>query len=310
MSAALDKDALNAALTNIWGQYRTWATTSGNYKGGVTRWRRIVLYLSIGGAILGTLSQQVLNWPGVSKATWLSPGLGFASGIALGLAAFFTREIFSPDPEGRAVRARAAAEALKSQAYLMATGAPPYDTAKPDTDLYATPEKVKQAVENLQAAILTTDEKAKGVISAPMPMEVYVKQRVVDQIDWYTDKARDNEKKVKNAKRLSMAFGGVGVILGLIAVSRPNWGVAAWVAVIGTITGAIAAQQYAGRYQFLILTYQAAATELDRLKSQWEGTKNSLGIAADQTLILGAERVISAENSAWMVELTKKPDKQ
>ncbi len=307
-SITFDKDSLNAALKNIWGQYRTWATTSGKYKSEVSRWRNIVLMLSIGGAILGTLSQQLLQWS-YAKA-WLSPGLGFASGIALGLAAFFTKEIFSADPEGRAVRARAAAEALKSQAYLMATGAPPYDTAKPDTDLYATPEKVRQAVENLQAVVLTTEQKAKGVISAPMPMEDYVQQRVVDQINWYTNSAIANEKRVGKAKMLSMVFGGVGVILGLVAVAKPDIGIAAWVAVIGTITGAIAAQQFAGRYQFLILTYQAAATELERLKSQWDGTRNSLGTAADQTLILGAERVISAENSGWMVELTKKADKQ
>ena len=80
-------------------------------------------------------------------------------------------------------------------------------------------------------------------------------------------------------------------------------------ALVGTITAAIAAQQYSGRYQFLILTYQAAMEELGELKNRWEVERKKLGAAADQKLIRAVEQVITAENSAWMVERTKKPDK-
>lgn len=301
----VDNNAVNAALKSIWGQYRTWAMTSRKYKAEVSRWRNIVLLLSIAGAILGTLSQQLPLWNLGTSESWWSRGLGFASGIALGLAAFFTKEIFSPDPEGRAVRARAAAEALKSQAYLMATGVPPYDTAS--TDLYAKQDRVKKAVENLTSVTLKPEKQLERIISAPMSVDDYIKQRVDDQIEYYTNSAITNEEKIAKGRLLSWTFGAAGVVLGFIATQRPT--AAAWVAVIGTITAAIAAQQYSGRYQFLILTYQAAMEELRELKSRWEGEHNQLGTVADQKLILAAEQVISSENSAWMLEWTKKSDK-
>src|SRR5262245_43064279 len=97
MAAAIpvDNSALNSALRYVWGQYRTWAMTSRNYKDEVSRWRDIVLGLSIGGAILGTLSQQLPIWGiGAANSVW-SRGLGFISGAALGLAAFFTRQILA-----------------------------------------------------------------------------------------------------------------------------------------------------------------------------------------------------------------------
>src|SRR5690242_2842164 len=118
---SLDKDSLNSALKYIWSQYRTWAITSQTYKNQVGRWRDRVLALSIGGAIIGTLSQQFIVLNPALASSWLTRGLGFISAIALALAAYFTKEIFSPDPEGRAVRARAVAEALKSESYRLAT---------------------------------------------------------------------------------------------------------------------------------------------------------------------------------------------
>jgi len=302
-----DNDALNAALKSMWGQYRTWAVTSQRYKGEVSRWRNIVLVLSISGAILGTLSHQLPTWGLAMAQSWWGPGLGFTSGVALGLAAFFTREIFSPDPEGRAVRARAAAEAFKSQAYLMATGAPPYDTTSTQTDLYAKQDKVKKAVENLTSATLRPEQKLERIISAPMTVEDYVKQRVDDQIMYFRNSAIANEKIIANSTLLSWIFGGAGVVLGFIATQRPS--AAAWVAVIGTITAAIAAKQYSGRYQFLILTYQAAMEELEELKNRWDGEHKQLSVVADRKLILAVEQVISSVNSAWMLEWSKKSDK-
>src|SRR5256885_2061433 len=106
MPILADKESWNSALKYIWGQYRTWAITSRMCKAEVLRWRKTVLLLSIIGAILGTLCQQARGWNLDPSWTWL-PGLfGLLSAAALGLAAYFTKEALSPDPEGRAVRAR------------------------------------------------------------------------------------------------------------------------------------------------------------------------------------------------------------
>jgi uncharacterized protein YchJ len=302
----IDNDGLNSALKNVWGQYRTWAITSRRYKNQVSGWRNIVLGLSILGAILGTLSQQLI--PSLGTSSWWTRGLGIASAIALALAAYFTKEIFSPDPESKAMRARVAAEALKSTAYLMATGAPPYDTAKTTDELFEKPDKVKKAVENLPSVTITPQQKLERVLTVPMSVEDYMKQRVDDQIEYYTRSALLNEKKVSTGRWISLALGGAAVVLGVVAATHAS--VAGWIAVIGTITAAITARQLAGNYQFLIVTYQAAADKLQDLKDRWGvERKAEAGPAPDHRLILACEEAISAENSAWMAEWTKKSDK-
>ena len=112
----LDKESWNSALKYIWGQFKTWDATSLALKGKITRWRNIVLWLSIGGAILGTLSQQVDGWKIAGVPTWLAATLGVLGGAALGAASYMTKEVLSQGPEGNAVRTRAAAEAASKGA--------------------------------------------------------------------------------------------------------------------------------------------------------------------------------------------------
>ena len=106
-----NKESWNSALKYVWGQYRIWDLTALNLKNGVSRWRDIVFALSIGGALLGTLAKQVDSWRIGAWPTWLPPALGVLGGVALGLAGYFTKELLSPGPEAKAIRARAAAEA-------------------------------------------------------------------------------------------------------------------------------------------------------------------------------------------------------
>lgn len=300
----LDKDALNSALKYIWSQYRTWAITSQTYKNEVARWRDRVLALSIGGAIIGTLSQQLIVWNVADAASWLTRGLGFISAIALALAAYFTKEIFSPDPEGRAVRARAVAEALKSESYRLATGAPPYDVGLTTEQLFAKPESLKEVAKNVPPVTTTDEQKVEKIISVPMSMDDYAEHRVKDQIGYYTRQAMANAKKVARGRQISLVLGAISVVLGIVAAKYAS--IAGWIAVIGTITAAVAARQYAGRYQFLIVSYQANAERLEGLKARWEiERKTQAGNAADHKFIVAVEEAISTENSAWMAEWTK-----
>lgn len=301
----LDNDSLNSALKYIWSQYRMWAMTARRYKNEMARWRDIVLVLSIGGAILGMLSQQLRS--SKELIPWISPALGLLSGAALGLAAYFTKEIFSPDREGRAVRARATAEALKSHAYLLATGVPPYDTIAAPEEMFTKIETIRKAADSVAPLTITEQEKTSGMPSAPMSIDDYIKQRVDDQITYYSNQATANNKKLTTGRRLSFILGAVAVLLGLVAATNPS--IAGWIAVIGTITAAIAARQYAARYQFLIISYHAAAEKLEALKARW-AIERKTGAAADQRFILACEETISAENSGWMAEWTKTGHKE
>lgn len=300
----LDKESLNTALKYIWGQYRTWDATAVALKSKIWRWRYIVLILSIVGAILGTLSQQVDGWriPGIPA--WLAGTLGVVGGVALGAASYLTKEVLSPGSETDAVRTRAAAEAFKREAYLLATGAPPYDAASTADDLMKKAEQIRAGVNNVSPLAVTSSPD--GAPAVGMSVDDYVKQRVVQQIDeYYLAQVRLNMRKLALGRRVSLALGALAILLGFWSAKSAS--VAGWVAVIGAITAAIAAYQYAGRYQFLNVSYQATADRLDWLKTKWEiDGKREPGDDAKNAFILAAEDAIATENSAWMAEWTSK----
>ncbi|HEX2268677.1 MAG TPA: DUF4231 domain-containing protein [Pyrinomonadaceae bacterium] len=304
--ALLDKESLNAALKYIWGQYRTWDATSVALKSRMWRWRYIVLVLSIAGAILGTLSHQVDGWHISGVPAWLSGTLGVLSGIALGAASYLTKEVLSPGPESNAVRTRAAAEAFKREAYLLATGAPPYATATNADELLEKSEQIRAGVNNLSPLALTSAEEQQGVPPVEMSVDDYVKQRVVQQIDeYYLPQVRLNNQKLALGRKVSLGLGALAILLGFWSARSAS--VAGWVSVIGAITAAIAAYQYAGRYQFLNVSYQATADRLNWLKTKWEiDGKRQPGDDAKHAFILASEDAIATENSAWMAEWTSK----
>jgi hypothetical protein len=216
----------------------------------------------------------------------------------------------SPGPEAKAVRARAAAEAFKSNAYLMATGAPPYASATDPDELLAKSREIRAGVEDLAPLAITSAEELEGMPAVPMSVDDYIRQRVVQQADeFYLPKVRINAKKLATGRRLSLILGALAVVLGLWSAKSAS--VAGWVAVIGAITAAIAARQYAERYQFLSVSYQATADRLKWLKTKWElDTRAQSSVDTQHAFIRACEDAISTENSAWMAEWTKKRSDQ
>jgi hypothetical protein len=265
-----------------------------------------VLGLSIGAAVLATLGKQIDGLQIAALPSWLPGTLGLLGGAALGLAAYFTKELLNPAPEAKAVRARAAAEALKSNAYLLATGAPPYASATNADELLAKAHDIRAGVNDLSPLAISGQEEAEGIPTAPMSIDDYVRERVDEQVEqFYLQKVRMNAKKLATGRRLSLVLGALAVVLGLWSAKSPT--VAGWVAVIGAMTAAIAAHQYAERYQFLSVSYQATADRLKWLKTKWElDGKPQSGPETQHAFILACEDAISTENSAWMAEWTKK----
>ena len=96
--------AHTTALEHAWGEYRVWAATARRQKSSLWVWRLTVLGLTILGALLGALSHQ-LEHEGGDAEDWL----GVAAGMAVALAAFFSRELLGSDRERRWVRARSVA---------------------------------------------------------------------------------------------------------------------------------------------------------------------------------------------------------
>jgi hypothetical protein len=287
------------ALAYAWGQYRVWAATSRQKKAEIFSWKLRVLVLTIVGALLGTVSSRL---SGISDpAAWI---IGIAGGVSISLAAYLGREILSPDQERLWIRARSMAEALKAEIFLFRTNAAPYDAADPAPKLMERVQEHLATVEDVQSARLSADEQLQGLPEGPLSLQDYIRERLDDQVEhFYRPRVQQYDRLMKRWRNVNLALGALAAVLGVLG----KW-TGAWVAVITTVTTAVAAYLYANRYQYLIISYQATARQLEFLKHQWVVNGAPEQDKENRNQFLQAcEEAISIENNAWMAKWIGKP---
>jgi len=287
------------ALEYAWGEYRVWSATSRQKKKDIFIWRFRVLVLTVLGALLGTLSSQIAGLQ--SSVSWI---IGIAAGALIAIATYLGQETLKPDQERFWIRARSLAEALKAEVFLFRTGAPPYDAPEPASTLLLRVQDLLDQVRDLPAANLSQEERLERLPERPLSMEEYIEERVNDQVEnFYRPRAQQYYELMKRWRTITLLIGALAVILGALG----KW-TGAWVAVLTTIGTSVAAYIFANRYQYLIISYQATARQLEFLKHQWlvMGAPDQ-DVEKRHRFILDCEEAISIENSAWMAKLTEKP---
>jgi len=275
-------------LQFAWAKYRAYALTSRKLKKDLERGRLLVLMLSLLGAIFATACQSIGHIPNLGVVATL---LGYASAICLGGATFFGKELVKPELEKSWIRARARAEAIKSQVFLFITHAKPYDTKDSASVLHNTVNDLIGDTKDIVTLTLTAEQENKGILPSSLSIEDYVKVRLQDQINYYKDAKAINVNRMLRIRNWGLILGSVAVILG--AVGSSGWS-AGWVAVISTALTSIVAYAYAGRYQYLIISYQSTADRLEYLKAG----RNNLG----DNFVTLCEQAMSTENSSWMAK--------
>jgi hypothetical protein len=267
-------------------------------------WRVAVVVLTAAGALLGVLAAQLGSVGGMLP--WLPKALGLAAAAAVGLAGYFGKEILSPDRERQWVRARAIAEACKSQAFRFATATEPYVDAEADQHLLDKVGELEHSVAEVWAKTIEEAERQRGLLAYPMDTPAYLEQRVADQITYYDMQSAANSRIVTRGIYLSWVLGAAGVVIGAISGFYDVQWPAAWIAVIGAASGAIASFVLSGRYQYEAVSYRATSDKLRLERARWGSLSPSAAdAAAFQQLVERCEAIITTENSAWMVEWTK-----
>lgn len=294
-----------SALAYTWGQYRVWAATARQQKDIIFSWRGRILWLTIAAAVLATLNQYAAG-SGFDSGTWYSlPNiLAILSAGSIAVATYFGREMLRPEAEHHWVRARSIAEALKSETYLFRTRVPPYDEPDAASRLNQRTTELLDNVENLEAVSLTPEERKKRLPTGYLTVDQYIEERVDEQINgFYRPRAAEYQQKMARWRTVSLWLGAIGALLGLAGVT--GW-TAGWIAVITTITTAIATYLFSYRYQYLILSYQATARQLEALASGWRASgRTDQDLAERNEFIRRCEETISIENKAWMSKWTE-----
>lgn len=296
---------VDPALRAPWTAYRTWAATARFHKSELDFWRRWSLLLAIAGAVLATLGQQIAHLaPKEGWEKWAYQAPGLLGSAAIALAAFFTREAIGGDRERNWIRARSAAESLKSAIYLYRAGVPPFDGPTGATQLL-------QRVRDVEGTVADVATRALRQESDPdlssLTVDTYLAHRVEDQIRYYDDRAASCQLKTDHLRTIMLVLGAVSVVLGLLSTTSP---VAGWVAVTATVTAALSAYIQNQRYQALLVLYQATARRLRALQSEWAASRKTEADGLERnTFIQNCEATIASESGAWVAQWSaKKPE--
>jgi hypothetical protein len=102
-------------------------------------------------------------------------------------------------------------------------------------------------------------------------------------------------------RRIELVLAVAGVALGALAAGLAEVGLGAWIAVVTTVSAAVAAHVGAARYEYQLIEYLRTADELSRLRREAAVTMSPTEL--DQ-LVVRCERMISIQNEDWMAKLS------
>ena len=283
----------------LWQRYRTWADTSAHLKTANASAKRNVLVLTILGTTLATLGPFA-----GSGAGRVVPMLGAA---ALALATYFGKELLDTKNEEKWTRARAGAEAYKSEAqkYLVQTA--PYDGPDRASHLKKRMDEVAKVTRDVMPDDITPARMTKDMPQAPWTIDEYLTKRVNEQVTWYRIKAKSHADAMAKGRTIALSLGGLSVLLSAVTGATTE-GATVSAAVLGIVTtagGAIGAYFQAGHYEALALKYRETAEALTSLGVEF---KTSLTPQSPANLVSTAEAIMQAENASWLTELTARPN--
>ncbi|MFY0529645.1 DUF4231 domain-containing protein [Archangium gephyra] len=291
----------------VWKRYRVWAKTARTLKATHERSYGWVSVLSILGAIAGIIAQQVVKPEDpVPDAVKLNQWVAGMSALCVAVSTYLASQLLGVERETRWVKARGIAEAIKSQLYLFWMGVEPYQKsaagpATPEQRLLEKVQKLEKAGAGPDREQLTEAELKASPAKATRTIDEYITLRIEEQINkFYKPKAMAHLNKVRRYRVVGIVLGLIGTLLGVFGATESGAQMVAWVAVVSTAAMGLTSFATAGRHQYLVSTYQAAAERLEYLLAVWSSSKKTP--EDERRLVLDTEAMFRAENSAWIAE--------
>jgi hypothetical protein len=232
------------------------------------------------------------------------------SSVLFGLVSFLTARSLGQERAASWVRARAAAEALKREAYRYAAQAAPYDTADKDVRLASERARIEKDVDDLLAEAVTSGGKSNIPQAVLTPAE-YLAQRIQKQIDEYLEpKANQAQKDARTFRIaescLAFATAVITAIVGVAGKDPLGWhfDFVAMTTVLTTISGTILAHIETSRYDFTASRYRATTRRLNEALAT--GATAFVAPSAEWSAFVNqCEGILADENSSWIAKWSK-----
>ena len=201
--------------------------------------------------------------------------------------------------------ARAIAESVKTATWRFMMQAPPFDVAEDAQSAFVRElDVIRKARPGLEqymfpatadAPAITDQMRESRAASLVARKEAYIRDRLDDQIEWYSGKSRHNQLWAR------LWFWGViglqllATVMAIVAAVRGPFALN-WVSVLMTVAAAATGWSQAKRHDDLTISYAVAAQELIQIKNLMAPVTDEL---AFRELVDQGEEAVSREHTMW-----------
>lgn len=293
-------------IEQAWKRYCGWAAQARERQGNAHQWMKISLGLALLAAVCGTAADQARHWPFLHERLG---GLGeTVIGVVAGLAAlgsalqaWLAKEKLSAENEAQWIKARAAAEAIKSECYRYAGGTGAYAPSGDAADkLFA--DRISALQSDAEAAGISPADgaipAARPVPPVPMDKAFYLKNRVDDQLGYFQKDRVKSDARISQMRWLSIISMLIAAVCGGHAAFAEGSPAAGWIGVLTTIIAAITAYSFADRHKQNSIKAGMMVNRLNDLKLRAE----SLSL---DVLVTRTEDMMVAEHALWLTMMAK-----
>jgi hypothetical protein len=274
-------------IEEAWNQYRGWAARARSLQTSANRWTMLAMTFAVLAAVLGTLASQLPAGNGARI-------VGFLAGVAAALTPILGKDILEVKREAGWIRARATAEAIKSECYRYASAAGDYAAA--DADAKFNDRCAALVDPALRAGLTPLPDPVQGNDNRrparPMTTDWYLTNRLQEQRDRFFSRGQSrHERAVSNLRTAGLALAAVAAILGVAGASFGALTLTPWIGVATTLGALVVAQGLLERRQYLAATYGAMTVRLSQVETRYSGDL--------QKLVTQTEDLLGAEHAAW-----------
>jgi hypothetical protein len=289
-------------IEEAWRQYIGWAAQARAMQKRARFWNKISFGAAVLAAIFGTLATQLTDLDG--HQSMLYALLAASAAIASAVYTWIGKDGIGSESEQLWTKARAAAEAIKSESYRFAGGVAGYANSDSPAQLFRT--RIAQLKKDAVDAGVTPSApnvevpNSRPIPVIPMTAARYLDDRIGDQLTYFH---RDLVKARHRITTLRLASGFAMIaaaVCGATTALSQDHIVAGWIGVITTIVAALSAQGLADRNR---LTCTKAGMMIDRLediKLEWSAGGLSLPELIEKT-----EMLMEAEHGLWIQLMAK-----
>jgi hypothetical protein len=285
-------------LRQAWNDYRGWAKCARDLQTATGRWNQAALVFVVFAAICGAATTWFPESPGSPNA-W-AVRLALAATLASAVGAYFGREILSSGKEGGWIQARATAEGIKSECFRYAARAGVYAGADATNAFEQRwSEIAKQAI--AKGLVRADDDvPAAGDKREPplaLTTEWYKTNRIGGQIDFYKKGRVRNQIMSDRLWWVAFVAGLAAVVCGALGAWVAQY-FAPWIGAMTTIAASIAAYGLLDRRKYLVSTYAAMQSSLERILARDAERPMSL-----TDIVTSAEDLFESEHKAWLDQM-------